>query len=274
MISPSQTPSWCDSPPYGLSRELGFAKIHSSAMSSSTRPSSSARVAFPITAWTKVLHVQRGDPQAREALEQICKTYWPAIYTYLCALGCGREEAMDETQEFLTHFINGGGLQSISPERGRLRSYLRQSLRNHLATVRRDAARQKRGGGKTMISMDDADAFDVPSEPEAADKWFDRRWAWSVIRTTIERMEARYTARGRKALFDELKAGLISPDMLKPYAEIAKILGMTERQVKLEVHRARRRLADELRAEVAATLGPGTDVEEELRYLLSVLSCE
>lgn len=239
-----------------------------------SRNTPTERAAFPITAWTKVLQVQRGDPNAREALEQICQTYWPAIYTYLLALGCDREEARDETQEFLTHFINGGGLHSVSPERGRLRSYLRQSLRNHLATVRRDAARQKRGGGQTIVSMDDADVFDVPSEPEAAEKWFDRRWAWSVMKTSLERMEARYAARGRQALFAELKTGLVSPDMLKPYAEIGKLVGMSESQVKLEVHRARRRLADELRAEVAATLGPGADVEEELRYLLCVLSCE
>jgi hypothetical protein len=71
-----------------------------------------------------------------------------------------------------------------------------------------------------------------------------------------------------------LKPGLISPDLLKPYAEIATLTGMTEGQVKLEVHRARRRLADELRAEVAATLPPEEDVEDELRYLLSVLSHE
>lgn len=243
-------------------------------MSEKSHHSSTAGAPFPITAWTQVMQVQRGDAEARQALEVFCQNYWPAIYTYLRALGCQREEALDETQEFLTRFISGGGIQSIAPDRGRLRSYLRQSLRNHLATVRRDAARQKRGGGQMQISLDDVETFDVPSEPEAADQWFDRRWAWSVIRTAIERMESRYTARGRKDLFAELKAGLISPDLLKPYAEIAKLVRMTESQVKLEVHRARRRLADELRAEVAVTLPPGGDVEEELRYLLSVMSHE
>lgn len=244
-------------------------------MSDQTSRSATAGAAFPITAWTQVMQVQRGDAGARQALEGFCQNYWPAIYTYLRALGCQREEALDETQEFLTRFIrDGGGIQNVAPDRGRLRSYLRQSLRNHLASVRRDAARQKRGGGKMHFSLDDVETFDVPSEPEAADQWFDRRWAWSVIRTAMERMESRYTARGRKDLFSELKAGLISPDLLKPYVEIARLVNMTEGQVKLEVHRARRRLADELRAEVAITLPPGGDVEEELRYLLSVMSHE
>jgi hypothetical protein len=96
--------------------------------------------------------------------------------------------------------------------------------------------------------------FDVPSEPEAADQWFDRRWAWSVLRTAMERHGGKYgdTARGRTDLFARTKAGLLSPELLKPYAEIARlVLARQESQVKLEVHRARRRLAEELRAEVA-----------------------
>ncbi len=238
-------------------------------------PNTDPRAAFPVTSWTQVMSARRADePGSTAALEALCRDYWPAIYTYLRALGCDREEALDETQEFLSGFINGGGLESVSPERGRLRSYLRQSVRNQLATTRRDAARQKRGGGQTLISLDDAETFDVPSEPERADQWFDRRWAWSVMRRAMERLESRYAERGRGNLFTELKAGLISPDLLKPYAEIGASLGMNESQVKLEVHRARRRLADELRSEVASTLEPGANVDEELRYLLTVLSSE
>lgn len=241
----------------------------------SLRPASTVRASFPATAWTQVVTAREGDDVAsKAALEELCKGYWPAIYTYLRALGCDREEALDETQEFMTHFIQGGGLHSVSPARGRLRSYLRQSLRNHLTTVRRDAARQKRGGGKTFVSMDDVEVFDVPSQPDAADQWFDRRWAWSVVKHSMDRLEARYQRRNRGAVFAALKEGLISPELLKPYAEIGATLRMTENQVKLEVHRARRRFADELRAEVAITLAPETDTDEELRYLMSVLSFE
>jgi hypothetical protein len=49
---------------------------------------------------------------------------------------------------------------------------------------------------------------------------------------------------------------------------------MNEGQVKLEVHRIRKRLAEELRAEVMTTLSAGVNVDEELRYLLSVLGHE
>ncbi len=233
------------------------------------RPSS--RAAFPITAWTQVLAVQSDAPEAATGLEEICKAYWPAIYTYLRALGCEREEARDHTQDFLSAFIQDGGLHKVAPERGRLRSYMMQAVRNHLSNARRDARRMKRGGGQMIVSMDEMESFDVPSQPEVADAWFDRRWAWSVLRRAMERMQARFAERGRGELFEALKPGLANPEMLKPYSEIGASLGMSEGNVKIEMHRARKRLADELHAEVAATLDVGGDVEGELRYLLTAL---
>jgi RNA polymerase sigma-70 factor (ECF subfamily) len=235
------------------------------------RSNSLAGAAFPVTAWSQVMQVKSGN---EKALEVFCQSYWPAIYSYLRALGCEREEALDETQEFLTQFIHSESLKSLAPERGLLRSYLRQSLRNHIASVRRNAVRQKRGGGYMQIALEDLEAFDAPNEPEAADQWFDRSWAWSAVNRAIGRIEVRYSKRGREKLFAELKVGLISPELLKPYAEIGTIVGMNEGQVKLEVHRIRKRLAEELRAEVMTTLSAGVNVDEELRYLLSVLGHE
>lgn len=230
-----------------------------------------SRAPFPATAWTQVLTAQTEAPESREALEEICKAYWPAIYTYLRALGCEREEARDFTQDFLADFITKGDLHKVAPERGKLRSYIMQSVRNHLSNERRDAARQKRGGGQAIVSMDEMESFDVAAAPDVADAWFDRRWAWSVLRRSMDRMTTHFEARGRGPLFEALKAGLANPELLKPYAEIGAALGMTEGHVKIEMHRARKRLADELRSEVASTLETGGDVETELRYLLSVL---
>lgn len=69
-----------------------------------------SRAPFPVTAWTRVLTLQSGTPEARMALEEICRAYWPAIYTYLRALGCEREEARDFTQDFLCGLIATEGL--------------------------------------------------------------------------------------------------------------------------------------------------------------------
>ena len=201
----------------------------------------------------------------------MCRSRSLAVIYIKSALGCEREEARDFTQDFLSEFISRGDLHKVAPERGRLSSYMMQSVRNHLSNARRDAARQKRGGGQAIVSMDEMESFDVAAAPDVADAWFDRRWAWSVLRRSMDRMAAHFEARGRGPLFEALKAGLANPELLKPYAEIGAALGMTEGHVKIEMHRARKRLADELRSEVASTLETGGDVETELRYLLSVL---
>lgn len=229
--------------------------------------------AFPATAWTQVLRARGSDADgARAALETVCRAYWPAIYTFLRALGCDREEAQDVTQDFLARFISeAGGLHAIAPEKGRLRSYLRQALRHHLINARRDSRRLKRGGGGEVVSLDDAAVFDIPGQPEQADSWFDRRWAWAVLRQAMNRVEAHCLAKGRGALLERVRSGLLQPDLLPPHMETAAALRMSEGQVKIEVHRLRRRLAEELRREVAATLDEGADVEAELRYLLAVL---
>ncbi len=52
---------------------------------------------------------------------------------------------------------------------------------------------------------------------------------------------------------------------------MAEQLGMTEGAVKVAVHRLRQRYGELLRAEVAQTVTTPVEIEEELRYLVSVI---
>ena len=64
---------------------------------------------------------------------------------------------------------------------------------------------------------------------------------------------------------------------VKPYAEIGSLFGVTEQQIRIEVFRLRRRLAEFLRAEVAATMQSGQGaaaVEDETRHLIRALAYE
>jgi RNA polymerase sigma-70 factor (ECF subfamily) len=53
---------------------------------------------------------------------------------------------------------------------------------------------------------------------------------------------------------------------------LAAELGVTEGVVKIKVHRLRKKYGELLRAEIAQTVESDSHVEEELRYLLSVLA--
>ena len=214
-------------------------------------------------------------PEARRAREEVCRVYWPPVYSYFRALGCGREDALDLTQELLAEFCDGGGLQRVSPETGSLRAYLKTTARHRLINFRRDASTKKRGGGQFVLSLEELDDVAVPADAATADAYYDRRWARTIFQQAMDALAAGYAARGKGPLLEAVKGGLISPDALKPYAEIGAELGVGEAQIKLEVHRARKRLAESLRREVAGTLGPEAgpaEVETELRYLLRVLA--
>lgn len=214
-------------------------------------------------------------PEARLAREEVCRIYWAPVYSYFRALGSGREDALDLTQELLADFCDGGGLERVHPDTGSLRSYLKATARHRLVNLRRDASAKKRGGGQFVLSLDEVEESNVPADAAMADAYYDRQWALTIFQRAMEALAAGYVARGKAELFTAIKPGLISPEALQPYAEIGAELGVGEAQIKLEVHRARKRLAEGLRRETAATLGPDADpaeAETELRYLLRVLA--
>ena len=71
--------------------------------------------------------------------------------------------------------------------------------------------------------------------------------------------------------FEELKPFLAGAEQRVPYARLAADLGMSEGAVKEAIHRLRRRFAQSLREEIARTVASPAQIEEELRYLLTVI---
>jgi len=63
-----------------------------------------------------------------------------------------------------------------------------------------------------------------------------------------------------------------SPAGTLSYAALAKDLATTEGALRVAVHRLREQYRDRLRAEVAHTVSNPSEVDAELRYLISVIS--
>lgn len=85
-------------------------------------------------------------------------------------------------------------------------------------------------------------------------------------------MRREYEGAGKERLFEAIKGSLIGGEPRRPYREVARELGMSEGAVKLSVHRLRRHYGRVLRREVAQTVERPEETDEELRYLLSVLT--
>lgn len=224
---------------------------------------------FPTTSWSMVVGA-RGHPavEARDALTALCQAYWYPIYEYVRHRGYAAQDAQDLTQEFFARLIQKNLAGQADRERGRFRSFLLGALKHFLAAEGRRARAQKRGGG----------AAGFPLEPETAenpyylksgndsrpDKSFERRWALTMLECALASLH------GMKH-FEELKPFLAGAEQGVPYARLAADLGMSEGAVKVAIHRLRRRFAQSLREEIARTVASPAQIEEELRYLLTVI---
>jgi hypothetical protein len=76
--------------------------------------------AFVTTHWSIVLTARGESPQAREALEKLCRNYWWPIYGFVRRQGHTPEEAQDLTQSFFAFLLERKGLDTVGPEKGRL----------------------------------------------------------------------------------------------------------------------------------------------------------
>jgi RNA polymerase sigma-70 factor (ECF subfamily) len=72
--------------------------------------------------------------------------------------------------------------------------------------------------------------------------------------------------------FDQLEGCLTGGDAGLAYAELAVILGMSEGALKVKIHRMRRYFGELLRREIAHTVESDDQIDQELYYLLKVIS--
>jgi RNA polymerase sigma factor (sigma-70 family) len=234
------------------------------------------RQAFVATHWSVVLTAAHSDTtQAHDALAKLCQTYWHPLYTYVRRRGYSPEDAEDLTQGFFAFLLEHNAVSTVSPDKGRFRSFLLGSL-NHFLSDEWDKARaQKRGAGK-VISFDTQTAESwlehVPSQNLTPEKAFELRWSITLLEQVYQRLEEEHRQGGKAELFDALRTTLAGPGDSAPYAELGQRLNLNEGAVKVAVHRLRQRYRALLRETIAETVATEAEVGEELRYLLRIVA--
>ena len=234
---------------------------------------------FATTHWSLVLAARlddAGQPQAREALEQLCRAYWYPLYAFVRYRGYASHEAQDLTQAFFTRVLETDGLASATPERGRFRSYLLGAMKHYLSNEWQRANAAKRGGGERFVELDglepEARHALEPATSSDPDASFDRAWALEAVQRVLKTLRTEAEADGKVERFEALKASLTGAEPRR--GETAERLGLTPGAVKVAVHRLRQRYRELLRAEVAHTVADPADVDDELRHLVAALRQE
>ncbi len=234
-------------------------------------------VHFTRTHWSVVLSAKEVDsPERHRALELLCHSYWPPIYAYIRQRGYQPEDAQDLTQEFFARLLEKDFLQDVTHTKGKFRSFLLACV-NHLLSHERDRQRAlKRGGDSTHIALDEFQSVDAEllekGEVEDWDQAFDRVWARTVLKRASERLEEIYRSRGKAALFDALKTLTPTSDQQPSYEQVASKLDIRADALRAAVHRMRVRMGRLIREEVGHTLTDPADLENEVRYLIDVIS--
>jgi DNA-directed RNA polymerase specialized sigma24 family protein len=232
-------------------------------------------VAFTTTHWSVVLEAQGRSAAAQEALEKLCRTYWRPVYVFIRRQGTRTEEAEDLTQGFFSLLLERRDFDAVRKEKGRLRSYLLTSLKHFLASEQRRAMTAKRGKGQRLIPLEELSANErleiEKADSVSADRLYERRWALTLMEQVLRRLKDEYYAAGNAVLFDSLKQLLPDEPGAPSRPEIASQLGMTDNALRQAFHRFRHRYQLLLREEISHTVAVASDVEDELRHLITVL---
>jgi RNA polymerase sigma factor (sigma-70 family) len=235
----------------------------------------SGGIAFTTTHWSVVLEAQGQSQAADEALEKLCRTYWRPVYGFIKRQGAGPEEAEDLTQGFFALLLERRDFDAVRREKGRLRSYLLTSVKHFLASQQRRAMAVKRGRGQSLVRFEELSSSEraeiEPADPLSADRLYERRWALTLMEQVLRRLKDEYDIAGNAALFDCLKQLLPDEPGAPSRAEIATRLDMTENAVRQALHRFRHRYQLLLREEIGHTVAVASDIQDELRHLITVL---
>ncbi len=225
---------------------------------------------FATTSWSVIIKAgELSSPEQHQALEALCQSYWYPLYAFL-RKSHSRTEAEDITQAFFADLLEHHRLQVVDRQRGRFRSFLLTALSNFRANWMRHQNALKRGGGRSILSIDFESAdrrYAVePVDQLTPERLFERSWAMTLLEQAIEQLERQYQSSGKQALFQELRIYLNEQPQV-PHAEIAGRLGMTPDAVRVAVHRLRQRCGDRVRQEIARTVADPGEVDDELNDL-------
>ena len=237
---------------------------------------------FPSTHWSVVLAAGRSEAEpelAGAALAELCQIYWAPLYSFVRSRGYTVHDAQDLTQSFFAHLLEHKVYARADRQKGRFRSFLLASVKNFLADAADRERTLKRGGAQNFLplheeQLEQAESlFQTHSGTSNEDRVFDRSWAEALIAAGLERLSADYKREDKEQLFNELRvfvAGGANPP--PTYSELAGRLEIAESTLRSHVTRLRARYRESLRAEVRRTVDTETQVDEELRELLRVLT--
>ena len=224
---------------------------------------------FSTTSWTIVAKAGlRSERERQQALEFLCNQYRPSVESYLRVSRVAPDDVDDLVQQFFLFMISTNAIERADQNRGKFRAFLLTCLQNFIINERRRAMAKKRGGDYVFVEFDERmDSSIDRASPAAA---FDRKWAETVIKTSITNLKEEWEASGKE--FELLREYVVSPKAATPLEQKAGVLGVSVPALKSAVFRMRKRYGAIIREVIAETVDSRDSVEDELKEFLAILS--
>src|SRR3954466_11736357 len=152
-----------------------------SSRDASNRDSATAQW-FTTTHWSVVLLAgQSQSTGSFDALDLLCRRYWPPIYAFIRRRGHGPDDAKDLTQEFFARLLEKNYVESADASKGRFRTFLLTAVTRFLINQRDRMRTKKRGGGQIHFSLDDLNSenslLNEPADKATPETIYERCWA-------------------------------------------------------------------------------------------------
>jgi RNA polymerase sigma factor (sigma-70 family) len=217
-----------------------------------------------------------GSAEAEAAVAQLCRDYWPPLYSFVRRRGFSPADAQDLVQGFFTHFLQDRIYAQTDSARGKFRSFLLASLKNYIVDIWHRENTLKRGGGWGFVVLDaEIGAVEKLCQETPVileeDRHYEQRWAIALVTRALESLRVDFRSGSKARIFKELKPFVCGGTYLPRQEEVAELLAMPIDTLRSHLSRMRARYRALLREEVARTIGIADDVDEELRHLSQIL---
>ncbi len=212
------------------------------------------------------------DPGVRSrAFDELFRLYWPPVYAYLRWKGLNKDLAAETTEAFFVERVWDKRLfEQFDPERGRLRTLMLRWLEHFCVDAARRETTRRTIRGERHGAMDEARLESIGSadhaDPEQA---FFREWCASLVRGAAERTAEHFRESGKEGHWRLFAAVHLPPlgasAVRRTQSEVAAELRIRNPGSVLQV--VSEHMMKELEIGVRASVGPGTDVAEELALI-------
>src|SRR5262249_41975474 len=185
------------------------------------------------THWSVVVACACDDEAADVAVAQLCRDYWPPLYTFARRRGYNPADAQDLVQGFFASLLQSKAYTRTDRAKGKFRSFLLASFKNYMSDAWDRGRALKRGRDYEFVLLDDeidavekVYALDAGAIKLSEEQQYERSWAMALVGRALERIRAEFNDGAKASLFAALKPFLTGGAALPSQESVAQQLDL------------------------------------------------